>query len=114
MSILLCMKTDILGTSRHFQTCPNTVYTAQACLFQYLGLLWYFFLNSRFKDSNVQVVSGYPQDKLNDLKLKIYVDLPTALNATGTPACVLGASTLRGNMCVFSLPSLSNVLPSLS
>ena len=44
----------------------------------------------------MQVVSGYPQNVKKDMLLKIYVDFPSALNASGTLKCVVGADTVRG------------------
>ncbi|XP_053382854.1 uncharacterized protein LOC123540362 isoform X3 [Mercenaria mercenaria] len=50
---------------------------------------------SAFKETMVVVSSGYPQDDLKDLLLKISLDFPSDLNSTGTPQCVMGKSALQ-------------------
>ena len=55
---------------------------------------------------SVGVTSGYPQlaENEKDLLLKVYVDFPSSLNASGTLQCVLGANTVRGGfVCSFDL-----------
>ena len=61
------------------------------------------FCYSRFKSTNVGIVTGYPEDDRNDLRLKIYLDLPSGANATGTLQCVVEKGALQGKTSNFFL-----------
>jgi len=50
--------------------------------------------SSAFKETDVGTVASYPQNSRKDMKLKIYVDIPSDINATASPYCVLSTSVL--------------------
>ncbi|KAL4217589.1 hypothetical protein ACF0H5_022331 [Mactra antiquata] len=52
-------------------------------------------LNASFKESMVYTVTGYPQNSLKDMLLKVALDLPENSTVATTPSCVVPQSVLQ-------------------